>query len=474
MDDLLDVAIVGGGAAGVLLAIHLLGAGPGRVRLRLIEPRAALGLGAAYSTTCPEHLLNVIARRMSAFEADPGHFVRYLQAVTGAAPADDALPNRFAQRQEFGCYLRSTLEALAPLHSLHVRDEVIDVAGEGPYTLELLSGRRISARTVVLATGNFPRSLPLPAAALSGSPPVDNAWDYAAIRSIPASADLCILGSGLSMVDAVITLAESGHRGAIHVVSRHGLMPLPHARPGAQTGDISELLPLNVRERLRTLRGLATKAMQAGEPWQWTMDRLRPHGEVLWQSLGADEQRRFLRHAVRFWDIHRHRIAPEVAARLDALRAGGQLHVHAGHVHSIRQESRCSVDLRLRKAGSLTLQVDRVINSTGVETRLRHMPSPLMQRLLARGIATAGPHGIGLATTATGALRDAAGSEQSHVLTLGAARIGQSWESIAIPELRRQAQQISEYLLPLCSGHADPGSHSHIGESEKDDLCLPQ
>ena len=450
-----DVAIIGGGAAGVLVAIHLLDASKRQARIILVEPQPNLGQGVAYSTAYPEHLLNVIAGRMSAFDSDPSHFVRYLEAAE-TATTDGTMPHRFARRLDFGRYLHATLEAKAAPESLQWRDEAIDVVGNGPYAISLRSGRSIAARSIVLAVGNFPRALPIPASAILGEPRIDNAWDYAIVRSIEPDADVCIIGSGLTMVDAAISLAERGHRGQITVLSRHGLMPLAHATAGVQEGDIIDLLGLNVRARIRALRARATAGLHAGEPWQWTMDRLRPHGQALWLSLGKSEQSRFLRHALRFWDIHRHRIAPAVATRIAAMRFTGQMVVQAGHVTSIIGDStRCQVRFRPRaETHERELSVHRVLNGIGVETSLARMQSSLMKTLASRGVISPGPHDIGMATDGVGVLLAADGTAQSNILTLGASRIGQCWESIAIPELRRQAQDISEYLLDRIHGHS--------------------
>ena len=454
-----DVAIIGGGAAGVLVAIHLLETSKQQARIILVEPRPNLGQGVAYSTAYPEHLLNVIAGQMSAFDSDPSHFVRHLEAAetaTTGLEADGTMPHRFARRLDFGRYLRATLAARAAPESLQWRDEAIDVVGDGPYAISLRSGRSIAARSIVLAVGNFPRALPMPASAILGEPRIDNAWDYAVVRSIEPDADVCIIGSGLTMVDAVISLAESGHRGQITVLSRHGLIPLAHASAGVQEGDINDLLGLNVRARIRALRSRAVAGSHGGEPWQWTMDRLRPHGQALWLSLDESEQRRFLRHALRFWDIHRHRIAPEVATRIAAMRFTGQMVVQAGHVASVTGDStRSHVRFRPRgEARDREIRVHRVLNGTGVETSLARMQSSLMKTLVARGVISPGPHDIGMATDGVGALLAADGTAQSNILTLGATRIGQCWESIAIPELRRQAQNISEYLLDRIHGHS--------------------
>lgn len=454
-DPVFDVAILGGGAAGLLVAIHLLHASPRPLRVAIIEPRPMLGQGAAYSTDYPEHLLNVIAARMSVFGDDPGHFVRYLTAHG----ADPGIASTFVPRREFGSYLRETLDAQARSDGLQrFEDEAVDVVpglAGSPFEVRLRSGGFLAASSLVLAVGNSARPLPVPAALISGLPHVIEAWNYDRIRSITPDANVCILGAGLSMVDAVVSLAAGGHRGKITVVSRHGLRPLPHARPGEQTGSVDDLLALGLSARMRAIRARAAASIAAGEPWQWTMDRLRHHGQSLWATLSDVEQRRYLRHAARVWDIHRHRIAPSADACLTGLIASGRLQIAAGRVSSISGGAR-TVVVRPRGASiDREFPADVVINGTGVETRVDRMRNPLMASLVERGLVRPGKHGIGIDTDAGGAVIGRDGSVQANFLALGAMRIGALLESIAIPELRGQAQRVTERLLAttLESGH---------------------
>jgi uncharacterized NAD(P)/FAD-binding protein YdhS len=88
------IAIVGGGASGALQALHLAEAGLSDVTL--IERARPPGRGVAYSTLRPEHLLNVSARRMSAFAHDPDHFSRWFGQRHGGGPED------FAPRMVYG------------------------------------------------------------------------------------------------------------------------------------------------------------------------------------------------------------------------------------------------------------------------------------------------------------------------------------------------------------------------------------
>ncbi|MEO5962765.1 MAG: FAD/NAD(P)-binding protein [Thermomonas sp.] len=447
--DQFDVAIIGGGAAGVLVAIHLLAARRPVLRITIIEPRAGLGQGAAYSTVYSEHLLNVVASRLSAFPDDPGHFVRYLATQPGYAGDQVSLADCFARRVDFGCYLSATLDAQPGAGDVQwLHDEATDIQQDIEATITLGSGARITARSVVLALGNFARAIPLPATDIHGEPSCIAAWDYAAIRQIDRDADVCILGSGLSMIDAVLSLAARAHRGNITVISRHGLMPLAHVEHGTHDIDIGELARLNVRQRTRALRAMADTALINGEPWQWIMDSLRPHVQLLWTTLPLDEQRRFLRHVARFWDIHRHRIAPAVVGQIEALRSSGQLQIRGGRLLSIAQHTD-GVHVRLRAndgTAPAVLRVDHVINSTGVEKNITRLASPLVASLVRQGLITPGPHEMGVATKDNGTVLAKDGSAGAPLVAVGAMRIGHLWESTAIAELRGQATRVADML----------------------------
>lgn len=450
MTEAFDVAIVGGGASGVLVAIHLLHLCDDPVRIAIIEPRPGLGQGVAYSTVFAEHRLNVVAARMSAFQGDPGHFVRFLAAADGdGEDPGSALAAEFIARSRFSEYLRNTLEQSPGAGRVTwIRDEALDIVGDGACRIALRSGRELRARRIVLAVGNEARGMPVPVPPAAAAACVD-AWDYRSVRGIDPGHDVCIIGSGLSMVDAVASLAAQGHRGRITVLSRHGLLPLPHARPGpVDAGYADGALPPGTRARLRLLRERARAAMRAGRPWQATFDALRPRMQELWREAGEAERRRFLRHAVRFWDIHRHRIDPETAAWFAALRGSGQLDVRAGRLAAIDvAEDACVVRYRPRgQACDEHCVVACVINATGIETALAETRRPLLQRLHARGVLQPGPLGLGILTDDAGAVVDGAGHAAPALLVLGSPRIGTLWESTAIPELRVQAEAIAARL----------------------------
>lgn len=446
-----DVVVVGGGASGTLVLIQLLRSEGPSLRIAVVEPRPRLGEGVAYSTAYPEHVLNVIASRMTAIDGMPGHFVDFLAADAANAGVDAAtLGARFARRMDYARYLRATLEESPGFADVHwIRDEAVDVARVGDaWSLRLASGGQLAAAAVVLAVGNEPRALPVPDAALRAPGRVVDAWDYAGVRGIAAGDAVAIVGSGLSMVDALATLSATGHRGQVTVLSRHGLVPLPHAHAGSQQGVASDLVSLGMRARLRVLRARAREAVAAGKPWQWTMDALRHHGETLWRHASTEERARFLRHLARYWDIHRHRIAPESAAMLDAAAASGRLRVRAARVLAIDDGGGIArVRFRGRGMGDdEAIEVAHVVNATGIETAFHRSRRPLLPAMHARGVAAPGPLGLGIATGTDGAVLDGRGRASPGLLTLGAPRIGELWESIAIPELRVQARRIAEHV----------------------------
>ncbi|HBP48278.1 FAD/NAD(P)-binding protein, partial [Pseudomonas sp.] len=74
-----DILIVGGGLSGTLLAMQLLRL-PGARHIVVLEPRAELGRGEAYSATELGHTLNGNAARMSVEPDDADDLTRWLQA----------------------------------------------------------------------------------------------------------------------------------------------------------------------------------------------------------------------------------------------------------------------------------------------------------------------------------------------------------------------------------------------------------
>ena len=79
--------------------------------------------------------------------------------------------------------------------------------------------------------------------------------------------------------------------------------------------------------------------MHEGGDWRSVIDALRPHTQRLWRSMSLIQRRRFLRYARPDWDLHRHRMAPEIEEQIATLSScAGRLEIVAGRVIRAKQE----------------------------------------------------------------------------------------------------------------------------------------
>lgn len=441
--DRFDLAIIGGGAAGTLLALHALREAPAGHRIVMIEPGRP-GRGVAYASTDPAHVLNVPVAGMSAYAESPDDFADFLRTRDG-----DVDPAAFVARRDYADYLETRLEK-AVAASAASFSQVVDVAtslspADAGVAVGLANGEVIDAARAVLATGNHPRELPID---VQGSARVLPAWDATALARIRIDDDIVVVGSGLSMVDVVLGLDAREHRGRITAVSRHGLAPMPHQAVKRKLEiDAHALEALPLRRRMRVLRE-AARAAQPGHAWQDLMDALRHHVRELWQSLSVTDQQRFLRHGVRHWDIHRHRIAPQVDAQLAARREAGRFDILVARVVRAGGDGDgISVSLEPRGVGSEVLRAHWLVNATGIEIRASRFTDPLLVGLLRDGHARPGPYDLGFDTCADGTLLDARGVAQPRIAAIGSLRLGNLWESTAVPDLRQDAAALARRWL---------------------------
>jgi uncharacterized NAD(P)/FAD-binding protein YdhS len=423
------VAIVGGGFSGTMTAAQLARRGVPSV---LVEGSGREGKGVAYSTGEPSHLLNVRAAMMSAWPDRPDDFAAF------AAPLGCA-PDGFAQRRWFGAYLGQILEAARDGGAVElVQDSAVEASFEGTaWRLTLASGRQLEASALVLAGGNQPPE-PLPGAGASERV-VSDPWGAQAQAAIARAArdgdDVLLIGTGLTAVDTVLSLAAAEHDGRVTAISRRGLIPRAHAALEPAPVDRSALPPGGLRTLLRWLR---RRSAEVG--WRAAVDSLRPHSHALWQSLSLAEQHRFLRHARPWWDVHRHRIAPEVAEQLAVRVAEGRLQVMAGRIRSVRAgEDDVQVEVARRGGRTEALDAGHLFNCTGPLGSVGRSRDPLLRSLLDRGAAHPDALGIGLDVEASHRVRGA-----ERLWALGALTKGRYWEIIAVPDIRDQAQQVAE------------------------------
>lgn len=446
------IAIVGAGYSGTALALNLYRQATHPLQIYLCEKRGAFGLGDAYSTPYAFHLLNVRTEDMSAFDDEPHHFMDWLAAqpdLMKYLDQTESLNQQFAPRLFYGKYLQAMLmqaceneSALAKIEL--IKADITDITIKNDKAT-LLSEEHspILADKVVLALGNNPAShfpFPVPKAMHT----INNPWDFTAPTQIEADQSVLILGTGLSMIDTVLTLYHQKHRGPIYALSRRGLTPLPHAPKKSSHALTADELPKKIVPTSKYLRKTARSHVDDGGDWRAIVDAFRKHITNTWYNAAIADKKRFLRHLLPYWNVHRHRVHIEIAALLDKMVATGQLKILGGRVITVEANH---VQVQLRKQTKPTkLAVDWLINCMGPALNLK-MYSPLLQSLHDQGFVLLDELKIGLATDQSGALKIKDGGYSKMFYTLGALTRGTHWEITSVPDIRKQCHALAKQLL---------------------------
>lgn len=446
------ITIIGGGASGTLLALNLLKcSGDERLEVNLVEKRAHIGGGVAFSTDQDTNLLNVPAAKMGAYADDVEHFHRWLNEN-----GMDYAPNAFVPRRIFGEYLREQLEAANASKADNVElnifdDEAVDIEPyEGKVAVHLVSGDVLYSEKAALAFGNFlPPHPSVPDQSFVHSPRYfQDPWTTAMFDSIDPESAVLIIGTGLSMVDVTLQLHKSGHRGVINAISTRGQLPAVHKLGFTYPSFYDEIKGMTrVTDILKTVRAHAKKADENGSDWRAVIDSLRPMTQQIWLDLPLAEKRYFMQHLSRYWNVARHRMAPDAAIVIDELRGTGQLQILKGRLKKITWEAGIGFDVRYLTIGlDQYVHADVIINCIGSESRFDQLDSPLVRNLMSAGRIRSDDLRFGLDATPDGHIKDADGKPSDMLYTLGTALKGVLWESTAIPEIRVQARDLAQKL----------------------------
>jgi uncharacterized NAD(P)/FAD-binding protein YdhS len=424
------------------------------VSVVIVEPRERLGIGVAYATDCPWHVLNVPAANMSAKADDPDDFLRWLGERSERFDGSSFVP-----RATYGDYLTSIAARAAEASGSrwrHPRAAGWDAAIEADrVAVTLSSGERLHADALVLAWGNGEarRWSRLADRCRDSAAFFDSAWRPGALTACDPFGEILLIGSGLTAIDAALGLRHGGHRGTVHMVSRRGLMPREHRSPSVRARASAR--PTALRESIRATRADARESASVCGDWRPAVDGMRGSTNALWQALTTAEQRRFLAHLLPYWNAHRHRMAPEVAEHISAWVAAGDVRPLAGRIEAITPVGdRLSVSVRPRGGGpARALRVARAIDCSGNEYDVNRSSNPLVRRLIERGLMQPSRAGIGPCVATDGSLIGSSGPSQ-RIFTVGPVRFGALVETTAIPEIREQVRDLARLLTSRfeCAG----------------------
>lgn len=439
-----SVIIIGGGASGVMLTAHLLRSDDPGLRVTLVERRDSFGKGMAYSAPLPDHLLNVAATNMSAFPDDPSHYWRWLQEKQLVSA--DAGPV-YTPRSTYGRYLQDILEGIAERERTTgrlrlIRQECLGIATT-PAGVEarLADGTSLVAHIAVLATGHDQEPAPDQNFAVRVGSGDDTSLD--------PDAPVLILGTGLSMVDAWLTLEHRGHRGEITAVSRRGLLPWPHQKGNPIKLDSADIpLGTELSYFVDWFHKLVRETEKAGGNWRDVVDGLRPFNQRIWQNWPSTAKRRFLEHTKAWWDIHRHRMPPQIHARVNQAVRSGRLKLLAARVLGTASDNgdRLVKLLPRRSRDAETLRVARVYDCTGIVKDVSTGSVAVIRSLTDRGLARPDPLRLGLDVTLDCAVIDRNGAASDRLFAIGPLTRGTFFEIDAVPDIRNQTAKLAGRL----------------------------
>ena len=467
------VAIVGGGFAGAAAALRSIEAGSGPLAITVIEPRATLGRGIAYSTTEPGHLMNGPARSLSLYPEAPLHFVRWLEAEAARGgwmpPEGTGWEASQPPRRHFGSYVETRLAATAAdsfgrVRLRHRRDRAVGIGRLGrEFVIALAGGGTIVADAVVLASGVFQNGAGRRLAGDVAGDPCYVADPYAegGFAGLAAAAEVVILGSGLAMLDALVSLERAGFRGRVRAVSRRGGLVEPRRPVEAADDFLAGADP--------TLRGLVRKVQEArrriaaeGGDWQQLVPAVRAATPGLWVRLGDADRERFVRHLQGVWKSCIH-LAPIETHRLaERMRAEGRLTVEAGEVAAIERGEAARLAVAVSgPAGDRRLEADGVVDCLGHSADWSARSDPLVRSLLDRGLARRHATGLGIdvdpltLAVSPAASLSAGGSGSQRLFAIGHPLRGSVWESTSVREIALQAKSLGETIAAISEHGAE-------------------
>lgn len=460
-----SIVIVGGGFSGAITAVHAMRATSTPLRIDIVEPRPHLGAGLAYSTAHPEHRLNVPSHRMIVFDEQPTHFHEWFlgQHLDRTDPESaTGIGYLFASRRDFGRYmldLMAEVQRAAPypcvVHHHHAGAIDIDGAAGGRWRIGLADGGSLVGDAVIVCIGHTATAAPPPfatPAVLATGRVLADPWESDAFARFGPEARLLILGQGLTMGDVLSSLRVQQHRGPVVAVSRRGLLARAYAI-SEKTPVPFESLGDDVRASavVRLMRRACEEAVRAGHSWNSVIETTRERGGQLWRRLSAAEQCRLIRHGRIFWDVHRYRMAPQVASAIDQAQREGRLRLVAGRVLAAEPIAGDGIEVTIRRhprAGSELMRerFDAIVSCVGPTHDVAHMANPFVAALLQRGLAEPHPTRLGFVVDRDNRLvREARATAGLYVV--GPLSRGACGDIVGVPEISRQARFVVDGLL---------------------------
>jgi uncharacterized NAD(P)/FAD-binding protein YdhS len=433
----------------------------------LINESDVLNTGIAYDPYSEKFLLNVITSRMSAFPAEPDHFLNWVMLRDHFKGKERELIGKsYLPRKLYGEYLKDIWEeTLRKAKENQVKVTVIhsavaDISYSKDFTeLILKDGTSIKAQYAIIASGNHVPGNPQIKSSFfkDSSNYFQNPWDRHSVTGLNSNKPVLIIGNGLTMVDTVMGLLEQGFSGKIISISPNGFNILPHRHNGLSYTKLVEEISsgISLYQLVKLFNKHKKLVREYGLSAEPIIDSLRPLTQKIWINMTIREKRVFMARLRHLWGVARHRIPLNIHDKLQQLRIEGQLHIYSGRLNDIIEDqgeiTATFFDKKQKK--EVQIQVSRVINCTGPETDLLKLEANYLKNGLLKGILSQDELKLGInADPNTFELINEKGFVESGLFTLGSNLKGVLWESTAVSEIRVQAEQIAKRIHSLNAG----------------------
>ncbi|MFD0417477.1 FAD/NAD(P)-binding protein [Streptomyces sp. NPDC127108] len=481
----MDIAIVGAGAAAVGLLDTLAATADRPGTITVFEPSPHLWRGRPYGPDLDTVLVNSPPALMSIRHSDFGHYAAWL-GPRGTAHLDERLGQPLVPRALYGAYLAHTAEtasAALRANGWQVRTVTGRVTGAtrpgAHWSLRTEDGHTHEADHVALCVGG---GTPQDHYGLDGAPGyVNDPYPLArTLERVPHRSGVTVIGTGLTAVDIVVSLAARGHTGPITLLSRSGVLPHVWQRPvghrprqmtvervaalhrdhGSVTLDdlvgllraelaeagedfddlVAELLATGTEDPVRRLRKQLAAVDDPRRGRRLLQETAHSVGPYAWRLLSEPDRTRLLRHFRTATSVASPMV-PVNAATLMRLADAGQLTVVAG----VRKIEASDGGFRVHgNHGESTSDV--VVNAVNPPPQaIPRAAGPLVTALLADGSAKLHPAG-GLVPA----------DPRLHVV--GDLAGGGSFLTSSIPGLAAQAARAAHAIVAPHPGQQRPRS----------------
>ena len=448
------IAIIGAGASGTITAINLLKKLQQPASIFLIEKRSeSLYRGTAYSSQLEYEPLNVYAGRMSLYNDNHDDFYNWI--LENKKSSEEITHESFVSRRWYGEYLEANLKASVAkkwngvlFETISTATENIAKTAEGNYVLKQEDEREIATDIVILATGNEKPADVISKEAIQvlGENYVSNPWNKNPLENISTDESVLLIGTGLTMVDHVVSLKKRNHSAKVFALSRNGLLPRPHKHAPVYkiekeiSNESIEQLDKNILEEVE-------KAKSQNLDWRSVIEALRPVTTKIWQALSDESKTIFLNKYRIHWDIHRHRMPPASHNEINEMVSQNKFGILKGTITDVVKTENGFQVLYKDASDSNSVTVNRIINCTGPSGDYEKCDNPLFKNLLAKGWIKKDKHNVGIVTGPYGELIQQNGNVLENIFAVGPLRKAMEWESTAIREIRTQAEQVADKVV---------------------------